>query len=366
MKKLTTVILMGMLCGAVWGQTQVPISDTNSPIWHKDGNVGIDKNSPEYKLDVFGSARVSGYFFGQRLYLGMNRDSKFQISYDQGGFALTETHKGTRLFIKDGGNIGIGTTSPQSRLDVNGSSLLRGNLTISPKMNSHPEGYVQMVLGVTDQGHLKLIHDFDNRDVRFQTDSNWGGQYDKFTFWLRDASGTKERMRITNDGNVGIGTTTPDAKLDVAGNIKAQEIEVTLASIDNMNLNGTLAANQITVTTNGQTADFVFEEDYNLRDLQEVESFIQTNKHLPDIPSAAAMEENGVNLAEMNKLLLQKIEELTLYAIEIEKARSAESEVREKLETEVKEMKEAQSIEVDTRKALEERLAKIETLLIEK
>jgi hypothetical protein len=86
-----------------------------------------------------------------------------------------------------------------------------------------------------------------------------------------------------------------------------------------MQLKGTLAANNITYTANGNTADFVFEDNYQLKDLTEVEAFILTNKHLPEIPSAAEMEEAGVNLAEMNKLLLMKVEELTLYSIEQEK-----------------------------------------------
>ena len=102
-----------------------------------------------------------------------------------------------------------------------------------------------------------------------------------------------------------------------------------------LNLNGNLAANNITVKANGNTADFVFEEEYNLRELSEVENFIKTNKHLPDIPSATEMEEQGVNLAEMNKLLLQKVEELTLYSIGLEKARTKEKEERRMLENKV-------------------------------
>ncbi len=120
-------------------------------------------------------------------------------------------------------------------------------------------------------------------------------------------------------GKVGIGIDEPSAKLEVAGNIKAEEIEVTLASMNNLNLNGTLAANQITIKANGNTADFVFSDTFNLKDLTEVENYIKTHKHLPDIPSAEEMEASGVNLAEMNKLLLQKIEELTLYVVEQDK-----------------------------------------------
>ena len=66
-------------------------------------------------------------------------------------------------------------------------------------------------------------------------------------------------------------------------------------------------------------ADFVFNDDYQLRPLSEVNAFIETNGHLPEIPSAAEVKENGMSLVEMQVKLLQKIEELTLYMIEQQK-----------------------------------------------
>lgn len=94
-------------------------------------------------------------------------------------------------------------------------------------------------------------------------------------------------------GNVGIGTSPSDEyALTTNGAIRATEIKV-----------------------EAQTADFVFEPDYALRPLKEVEAFVKENKHLPEIPSAKQMEADGVNVAEMNKLLLQKVEELTLYLL---------------------------------------------------
>ncbi|MNK22813.1 hypothetical protein D3C87_410940 [compost metagenome] len=66
-------------------------------------------------------------------------------------------------------------------------------------------------------------------------------------------------------------------------------------------------------------ADFVFEKDYKLRPLSEVEKFINENKHLPDVPSAAELKENGASMATLMKNLTQKVEELTLYAIQQDK-----------------------------------------------
>ncbi|MCW3807938.1 hypothetical protein [Plebeiibacterium marinum] len=144
-------------------------------------------------------------------------------------------------------------------------------------------------------------------------------------------TGTVDALTLYDEGKVGIGITEPDSELHVNGNthitenlsvdnlIYANEIEVKDMSANNLNLNGNLAANNITVKANGQTADFVFSDTYNLKDLSEVEDYIKTHKHLPDIPSATQMEEQGVNLAEMNKLLLQKVEEMMLYLIKKEK-----------------------------------------------
>ncbi|WP_320052057.1 hypothetical protein [uncultured Acetobacteroides sp.] len=94
------------------------------------------------------------------------------------------------------------------------------------------------------------------------------------------------------NGNVGIGTNPSSNKLDVNGIIRAKEVKV-----------------------ESGWADFVFKPDYQLKPLAEVEQFITTNGHLPEVPTAKEVEQNGVSLGEMNTKLLQKVEELTLYII---------------------------------------------------
>ncbi len=111
-------------------------------------------------------------------------------------------------------------------------------------------------------------------------------------------AGTPIILQNTVKGSVAIGTTeTGTHKLAVEGSIGAREVVVEV----------------------GAWSDFVFDNEYKLKELDEVESFIEQNNHLPDIPSEKEVLKNGVSLGEMNAKLLQKIEELTLYVIEINK-----------------------------------------------
>ena len=97
-----------------------------------------------------------------------------------------------------------------------------------------------------------------------------------------------------NNGKIGINTSTPQNELDVNGTIRAKEIRV-----------------------ESDWADFVFKKGYNLPTLKEVKRHIDENGTLPGVPSEKEVKANGVNLAETDVLLLQKIEELTLYIIDL-------------------------------------------------
>ena len=109
------------------------------------------------------------------------------------------------------------------------------------------------------------------------------------------------------------------------------------------NKNGTVSATTFSAVT-PPWSDFVFEDNYELRSLEEVDSFIKENKHLPDFPSEQELREKGLDLPSMDSKLLQKIEELTLYMIEMNKQVKSQNERMEQLEQENLELKKEISI----------------------
>ena len=115
------------------------------------------------------------------------------------------------------------------------------------------------------------------------------------------------------------------SSLNVNGPIVCKD-QMKVASVET----DVLRANDVTVNLNN-AADYVFDENYDLKSLEEVESFVKENKHLPGVPSASQLEERGMSVSEMSNLLLEKVEELTLHLIRVEKENRALKAEVEKL-----------------------------------
>ena len=132
--------------------------------------------------------------------------------------------------------------------------------------------------------------------------------------WIVGSLTSVRGIFIGTNGNVKLGTIgqgvlgNPETALEVDGTVYSTALEV----------NGRIRSKEVVVESSGWS-DFVFENDYNMMSLKDVEDYINEHGHLPNVPSAEEIEENGINVSEMNAILLQKIEELTLHLIEAEK-----------------------------------------------
>jgi hypothetical protein len=285
-----------------------------------------------------------------------------------GGFLTFSTNTNLeRMRIDQNGNVGINTTSMNDKLDVNGNMYVYGTpLGLSIAVDSST--------GYTVKAHS--IHGgpgtSEYRTVRFDCASvePTGG----WEFY--NSAGSSSLMYVSQNGNIGIGTKSPAALLDVQGSpmvgtsavnsnntklyirngsgknwaLSAGENQVNetnfgiydwtdnqtlpYLSITNggnvligktsqtnssyiLDVAGNVRANQLVINTTG--ADFVFDSSYVLPSLQSLSHYITANHHLPGIPSAIQMQADGMNLGETQTALLQKVEELTLYALDADK-----------------------------------------------
>lgn len=202
-----------------------------------------------------------------------------------------------------GDKVGIGNSNPDMKL-----SVLMDQKSVSRFHSTSTQFMTGIRIGKTT-GSGSSYTDLVNLSDGFGIGAGYSGGN------LPLNTQNKEHIAIyTNYSSryVGIGTTEPDARLTVKGDIHTREVKVDLA--------GAVAP------------DFVFKKDYDLQTLRQVEEYIIQNSHLPDVPSAKEMEENGIEFKKMNLKLLQKVEELTLYLIEQDKKIN-------RLENEVQELK---------------------------
>ena len=234
-------------------------------------NPSLADNGLTGSVDLTFATTSSGY--GTKI-------STYKETFNTAGIAFFTQYGYTapikKMRISAIGNVSIGSSLTNSTLSIRNSQLSNdaatGSVDLSFYTNDSPIG-----IGTKISAYKET---FNTAGIAFFTQYGYAAPI--------------EKMRISASGNVGIGTVNPSCKLDVCGTIRANEVKVDLAG----------------------GCDFVFKSDYKLMYLNELDSFVKTYQHLPEIAPEKEMVENGVNMKDLQMKLLQKIEELTLYTIE--------------------------------------------------
>ncbi|MFN6083378.1 MAG: hypothetical protein ACK476_00440 [Fluviicola sp.] len=256
-------------------------------------------------------------------------------------FVATASFAQNNTFPTPTGNVGIGTTAPNFNLQLHGTTSYsesdRFGIMINHGITSRL-GFTNTTTGSTINDGLLMrmsginftAHNKENGTIAFQSNAahfSISGSTNKATFGNNFVSASENayvNVIPGSDNGLYIRTMTANTyglsiKTQAATDNAIQVMGFGSTTIRNFSVkaNGEVFARKYTTTLNN-IPDYVFKPDYNLMPLNELRTYIKTNSHLPNIPSAKEMEASEVDLGEMNRLLLEKTEELTLYILQLE------------------------------------------------
>lgn len=265
-----------------------------------NGNVGIGTSTPNEKLDINGNIRLNN----NTVFLRGAADNNHGLAYN--GLSNVFTVDGPVLFGWSGGALGSKNTvgdnialtwNNNGNVGIHTLTTPLEALQIGDRFVIHDGG--SKVLGYNfkwDGDNKTLVNGFSSA-IYFTSDGNLQFKTSE-NLTANSVITWATPLTIFNDGYVSIGTDTYDANyiLNVCGNIKAEKFLI-----------------------DADWCDYVFDEKYPLKSINELENFIKKYSRLPNIPSQQEVESKGIEVSEILKLQMEKIEELSLYVIQLNK-----------------------------------------------
>lgn len=340
-KSPNRVRFASVLSFVVFGTTSAFSQSNSLP---SNGNVGIGTTNPTTKLQVNGSARIDSTLTVKDSVI-INKDAHVKQK-------LTVDNK---VVMKNDATV-------KQNFKVEGESTLNGNTTIKSgdfkiKPLADTTATEDGILTIAPNGKVKnggdvksLVYGTTTAQLPCLTDLNGNIVYGAPT-WQHGP----QQMYILNnncipDVKLGVGviptakfhiktsTNTTTTPILVEKTISGNQTPYKLLQLDNT---GLLYAREIKVNLDSWP-DYVFDSTYALIPLEDVKAYIEANNHLPGVPNACEMEEQGVNIAETSTMLMEKVEELTLYMIQLQEQLKAQQLLLEQQQALIQQLSEKQ------------------------
>jgi len=204
--------------------------------------------------------------------------------------------------------VGIGTSSPAHTFEVNGNSKIETNLSVGE------------TLSVNTQGHFGQL--IPNEFYKLQINSIDGDVNDSGVLINLESSQLKRAITVSNDNTDRFSLFSNGTMVSQLGEDAWNAFEIMNSDgeyIYKIGHTGHVTCTKLMVRNIGEFPDYVFEQNYELMSLLDLEDYINRYKHLPNMPSSSEVKKNGADIGEINRILVEKAEEQTLHLIEHEK-----------------------------------------------
>lgn len=318
------------------GAPRVAIAQTNT--FPATGNVGIGTTSPQYLTHIVGNSNAELFRVGDATYgqfgVGSYSPNSGGINFFRNGQAVMSITAENGVNIGPNltgilsplyglavqGSVGIGTSSPGANLEVQKSQHYFTTVLVNNPDTTTSDYATQAQVELQVAGHLiggikttaRNLTGLSTSSLYLTTE----GPY-PVAIGTNASAGPSLAVGATaggvSIGNSYVGTDPGSGNLIVSGRVG---VGITSPQHE-LQVAGTIGAKEVIVSSTG--ADYVFDNNYKLATLSDVAAFIEANHHLPGIPSAKEVEERGMSVGDMQSKLLAKVEELTLHLIQDEK-----------------------------------------------